>query len=63
MPIYTEIEEEKLVKVPLPLSEEQVSSMVSVPKKKRGAVLDIDLQQVIIWSEILQKPKALRRKF
>lgn len=52
-----------MVKAPLSLSEEEVSDMVSVPKEKKGCLLNIDLQQAIIWSEILQKPKAIRRKF
>jgi len=43
-------------------AESAVDTKVEAVSSKRSLLTGVDLKQAVIWSEILQKPKALRKR-
>jgi hypothetical protein len=43
-------------------AESAVDTKVEAVSSKRSVLAGVDLRQAVIWSEILQKPKALRKR-
>ncbi|HHX96633.1 MAG TPA: hypothetical protein GX687_04125 [Clostridia bacterium] len=62
-PLIKPVKKEVVKEVPVKVAEDpSLEPCVEKVVPLRDRSLQVDLKQAIIWSEILQKPKALRRK-